>query len=47
MDVDIVHNQSPDNIARLLAFLKSIEAVHRRLDDKLIVAPGSDQDKWL
>jgi hypothetical protein len=36
MDVDIVHNQSPENIARLLAFLKSIEAVHRRLDDKLI-----------
>ncbi len=35
MDVDIVHNQSPENIARLLAFLKSIEAVHRRLDDKL------------
>ena len=36
MDVDIVHNQSPENIARLLAFLKSIEAVQRRLDDKLI-----------
>jgi predicted nucleotidyltransferase len=36
MDVDIVHNQYPDNIARLLDFLKSIEAVHRRLDDKLI-----------
>jgi len=36
MDVDIVHNQSPENIARLLAFLKSINAVQRRLDDKLI-----------
>jgi predicted nucleotidyltransferase len=36
MDVDIVHNQSPENIARLLAFLKSIDAVQRRLDDKLI-----------
>lgn len=36
MDVDIVHNQSPENIARLFAFLKSIEAVQRRLDDKLI-----------
>jgi len=36
MDVDIVHNQSPENIARLLAFLKSIEAVQRRLDDKLL-----------
>lgn len=36
MDVDIVHSQSPENIARLLAFLKSIDAVQRRLDDKLI-----------
>ena len=36
MDVDIVHNQAPENIARLFAFLKSIEAVYRRLDDKLI-----------
>lgn len=36
IDVDIVHSQSPENIARLLAFLKSVNAVHRRLDDKLI-----------
>ena len=36
MDVDIVHSQSPENIARLLAFLKSVEAVHRRFDDKRI-----------
>ncbi len=36
MDVDIVHSQSAENISRLLAFLKSVEAVHRRLDDKLI-----------
>lgn len=36
MDVDIVHSQSPENVARLLAFLKSVDAVHRRLDDKLI-----------
>lgn len=36
MDVDIVHSQSPQNIARLLAFLKSVDAVQRRLDDKLI-----------
>ncbi|MFZ5995200.1 MAG: hypothetical protein ACOYU4_09455 [Thermodesulfobacteriota bacterium] len=36
MDVDIVHNQSSENIARLLAFLKSIDAFHRRPDDKLI-----------
>ena len=36
MDVDIVHSQSPENIYRLLAFLKSVEAVHRRMDEKLI-----------
>jgi len=36
MDVDVVHRQSPKNIARLLAFLKSVDAVHRRLDNKLI-----------
>ncbi len=36
MDVDIVHSQSSENIARLLSFLKSIDAVHRRLDDRLI-----------
>ncbi|MFH1350461.1 MAG: hypothetical protein ABII26_05935 [Pseudomonadota bacterium] len=36
MDVDIVHNQSSENLAKLLAFLKSVDAFHRRLDDKLI-----------
>jgi len=36
MDVDVVHSQSPENVARLLAFLKSIDAAHRRLDDKVI-----------
>jgi len=36
MDVDIVHNRSSENIVKLLAFLKSIGAVHRRLDDKVI-----------
>jgi len=36
MDVDIVHSQSLENIDRLLAFLKSVEAVHRRVDDKVI-----------
>lgn len=36
MDVDIVHNQSSENIAKLLAFLKSIDAFHRRPDDKMI-----------
>jgi hypothetical protein len=36
MDVDIVHRQSSENIAKLLAFLKSIDASHRRPDDKVI-----------
>lgn len=36
MDVDIVHNRSSENIVKLLAFLKSIGAFHRRLDDKVI-----------
>jgi hypothetical protein len=36
IDVDIVHSQSSENIARLLAFLKSVDATHRRLDDKMI-----------
>ena len=42
MDVDIVHNQSPENIAKLLAFLKSIDAFHRRPDDKLIEPQEGD-----
>ncbi|HPA14167.1 MAG TPA: hypothetical protein PKV75_02735 [Desulfobacterales bacterium] len=36
MDVDVVHSRSPENIARLISFLKSVDAVHRRLDDRLI-----------
>lgn len=36
MDVDIVHSRSPDNIARLRSFLKSIDAVYRRVDNRLI-----------
>lgn len=36
MDVDIVPHQTPDNLSRLLDFLKSIDAYHRRLDDKII-----------
>ncbi len=42
MDVDIVHSQSPENISRLLAFLKSIGAFHRRLDDTLIEPEEGD-----
>ena len=36
MDVDIVHNRSPENISKLIAFLKSIDATYRRPDDKVI-----------
>jgi hypothetical protein len=36
LDIDIVHNQSSENIARLLAFLKSIDAVHRRPDNSVV-----------
>jgi len=42
MDVDIVHNQSPENIARLLAFLESVGAFHRRPDDKIIKPQKGD-----
>lgn len=42
MDVDIVHKQSSENIAKLLAFLKSIDALHRRLDDRMIVPRERD-----
>ncbi|MBW2075789.1 MAG: hypothetical protein JRI58_13780 [Deltaproteobacteria bacterium] len=42
MDVDIVHNRSSENIAKLLAFLKSIDAFHRRPDDKVIEPKEGD-----
>jgi hypothetical protein len=42
MDVAIVHHQSPENIAKLLAFLKSIDAFHRRPDDKVIEPKEDD-----
>ena len=42
MDVDIVHERSPENIARLLSFLKSIDAFHRRPDDEIIEAQEDD-----
>ena len=42
MDVDIVHSQSPENIAKLVSFLKSIDAFHRRPDDKVIEPQEGD-----
>ena len=40
--MDIVHDQSAENIAKLLLFLKSVAAFHRRLDDELIQPRESD-----
>jgi len=37
MDVDIVHNRSSENVSKLFRFLKSIDAIYRRPDDKIIV----------
>ena len=42
MDVDIVHNQSFENISKLLAFLKSIGAFYRRPDNKVIEPKEED-----
>ena len=36
MDVDIVHNQSSENIGKLFKFLKSIDAIYRRPDNQVI-----------
>ncbi len=42
MDVDIVHNRSSENISKLIAFLKSIDATYRRPDGKVIVPNEGD-----
>ncbi|MCJ8499646.1 hypothetical protein [Desulfatitalea alkaliphila] len=42
MDVDIVHSRSPENISKLFAFLKSIDATYRRPDDKIIAPKEED-----
>ncbi len=42
MDVDIVHNRSSENIAKLFPFLKSIAAIYRRPDDKVIEPKEED-----
>ena len=36
MDIDIVHSRSSENISKLIAFLKSIDAIYRRPDDTVI-----------
>lgn len=42
MDVDIVYNQSPENIDKLNGFLKSVDAVYRRPVDKVIKPKKKD-----
>jgi hypothetical protein len=42
MDVDIVPDQSSENITKLLAFLKTISAFHRRPDDIVIEPKETD-----
>ena len=37
LDVDIVYEQSPENISKILDFLKSNDAAYRRPDDKVIL----------
>ena len=36
MDVDIVHDQSEENVSRLFNFLKLVGAIYRRPDDRVI-----------
>ena len=42
MDVDILHHRSSANVSKLCAFLKSIDAIHRRPDDKIIAPKEED-----
>ena len=42
IDVDIVHERSSENIAKLFAFLKSIDAAYRRPDGKVIKPKEDD-----
>ena len=42
MDVDIVHLQTALNISKLFNFLKSVKAIYRRPDDKIIEPQEQD-----
>ena len=42
MDVDIVHQRTSENIAKLLSFLKSVDAFHRRPDEIIIEPTEND-----
>jgi predicted nucleotidyltransferase len=41
-DLDIVHRQTDENIEKLMKLLKSIDAYHRRPDDKVIEPDEKD-----
>lgn len=41
-DVDIVHSQTPENISKLITFLRSLDAIHRRPDDKKLAPRERD-----
>lgn len=42
MDVDIVHDRSAENVSKLFRFLKSIDAVYRRPDEKIVMPREDD-----
>lgn len=42
LDVDILYDPSPDNIEKLFVLLKSITAIYRRPDDKVIKPKKED-----
>lgn len=42
MDVDIVHHQSSKNISKLFDFLRSVDAIYRRPDNKIIEPKKDD-----
>lgn len=42
MDVDILHDRSPENVSKLFIFIESICAIHRRPDDKVIAPVKED-----
>lgn len=42
MDIDIVHERTRENISKLLAFLRSVEAIHRPPDNKIIEPKEQD-----
>ena len=47
LDVDIVHDRSAENIARLLDFLTSVDAVFRQPDDKIIRPKSEDISQFV